>query len=169
MHLGERGLFAPKTLGAFFEEGGRPDILIEKSDGWPIVIEAEVGNYRQAEIEARSRLGNRLISTGNYIHASVALIYPEALRSYNGSRLRTALREVQLEFCLYTSQANEEIARFPPDGWLSGGVAELAILLHRSSIPAWRVEALSDALEHGGKPCGRNSHRRAPNWVIVGR
>lgn len=39
--------------------------------------------------------------------------------------------------------------RFPPEGWLEGGIAELAILLHRSSIPAWRVVALGDALELG--------------------
>jgi len=40
-------------VGKVFEEGGRPDILIEKSDGWPVVLEAEVGNHRQAEIERR--------------------------------------------------------------------------------------------------------------------
>ena len=32
-----------ENVGGVFEGGGRPDILIEKADGWPIVIEAEVG------------------------------------------------------------------------------------------------------------------------------
>jgi hypothetical protein len=89
-----------------FEEGGRPDILVEKSDGWPIVIEAEVGDYRQAEIEARSRLGRRLISTGNTIHASVALVYPDHLRGRSEAALRTALRGADLEFALFTIQAD---------------------------------------------------------------
>lgn len=50
-------------VGRIFAEGGRPDILVEKPDGWPIVLEAEVGNHRQAEIEARARLGNRLVTS----------------------------------------------------------------------------------------------------------
>src|SRR6266704_1466793 len=78
--LGRTWVFHAEDIGRIFEEGGRPDILIQKSDGWPIVIEAEVGNHRQAEIEARSRLGNRLISSGNRIHASVAVVYPVHLR-----------------------------------------------------------------------------------------
>ena len=60
-HLGREWTLRSEHVGQIFEEGGRPDILVEKSDGWPIVIEAEVANHRQAEIEARSRLGNRLI------------------------------------------------------------------------------------------------------------
>lgn len=138
-----------ENVGRIFEEGGRPDILVEKADGWPIVIEAEVGNYRQAEIEARSRLGNRLISTGNPIHASIALVYPEELRGHQGASLRSRIQSAQLEYVLFTVQPNGETARFPREGWLNGGVAELAILLHRSSIPAWRVVSLADALELG--------------------
>jgi hypothetical protein len=42
--LGRTWTIHAEDIGGIFEEGGRPDILIEKSDGWPIVIEAEVGN-----------------------------------------------------------------------------------------------------------------------------
>ena len=53
-----------ENVGGVFEGGGRPDVLIEKGDGWPIVIEAEVGNHHQAEVEAISRLNRRVASTG---------------------------------------------------------------------------------------------------------
>jgi hypothetical protein len=76
-HFGREWTLRSENIGRIFEEGGRPDILVEKSDGWPITIEAEVGNFRQAENDARARLGNRLISTGNPIHASLALVYPD--------------------------------------------------------------------------------------------
>jgi hypothetical protein len=56
-NLGRSWTIRSETVGIIFQEGGRPDILIEKPDGWPIVIEAEVNNHRQAEIEAQSRLG----------------------------------------------------------------------------------------------------------------
>lgn len=59
--LGREWVIRSEHVGRVFENGGRPDILVEKRDGWPVVLEAEVGNYRQAEIEARSRLGT---STG---------------------------------------------------------------------------------------------------------
>ena len=136
-------------VGGIFEKGGRPDILIEKPDGWPIVLEAEVGNHRQAEIEARSRLGNRLVSSAATIHAAVALVYPERLRYYHGAELRNALRAIPLEYALFAVEADGTASRFPIAGWLSGDISELAVLLHRSSIPAWQVEALADALERG--------------------
>jgi hypothetical protein len=147
--FGREWTIRSENVGRIFEEGGRPDILVEKSDGWPIVIEAEVGNHHQAEIEAQARLGNRLISTGNSIHASIALVYPDNLRDHHGAALRSRIQNAQLEYVLFTIQPDGQTARFPAEGWLRGGVAELAILLHRSSIPAWRVVALADALELG--------------------
>ena len=138
-----------ENVGRIFDEGGRPDILIEKPDGWPIVIEAEVGNHRQAETETKSRLGNRLVSSGAQIHAAVALVYPENLRHYQDASLRAALRETPLEYALFAVEVNGSISRFPEAGWICSNVSELAILLHRSSIPAWRVEALADTFEQG--------------------
>ena len=138
-----------EQVGRIFEEGGRPDILIEKSGGWPIVIEAEVGNHRQAEFEAQSRLGNRLISSADAVHAVVALVYPQELRHYQDAALRSALRAAQYEYALLRLEADGSSSRFPEVGWLSGGISDLAVLLHRSTIPAWQVETLADALERG--------------------
>src|SRR5438874_7162832 len=109
-NLGRAWTLRSEHVGRIFEEGGRPDILIEKADGWPIVIEAEVGDHHQAEIEARSRLGNRLISTGNAIHAAVALVYPDHLRSRSGEPLRAELRSAEFEYVLFTIEANGETA-----------------------------------------------------------
>lgn len=139
----------PEEVGGVFEGGGRSDILIEKPDGWPIVIEAEVGNHRQAEKEAQSRLRRRLASTGREIHASIALVYPASMREYQGSALRDALANSEFHYALYTVEADNSSSRFPEGGWIAGSIADLALLLHRSSIPAWRVEALAESLEQG--------------------
>lgn len=147
--LGRNWTIRSENVGGIFREGGRPDILIEKPEGWPIVIEAEVGNHRQAELEARSRLGNTLIASGHKIHASVALVYPDELRSHHGSDLRHAIQQSKLEYVLLSVASDGGTVRFPRMGWLSGSVYELALLLHRSSIPAWRVESLADLLEKG--------------------
>lgn len=123
--------------------------MIEKADGWPIVIEAEVGNHHHAEVEAISRLNRRVASTGREVHASVALVYPKSLRNYQGRALRTALREARFDYALYAAEEDRSASRFPDSGWISGDIAELSLLLHRSSMPAWRVDALADSLERG--------------------
>ena len=147
--LGRDWTVGSELIGRTFEDGGRPDILIQKPDGWPIVIEAEVGNYRQAEVEAQARLGKRLMTSAATIDTAVALVYPPEVRTYTGSALRRALKSSVFEYVLFSSGAGADIFRFPASGWLSGDLVSLALLLHRASIPAWRVDALADTLERG--------------------
>jgi hypothetical protein len=147
--LGRTWAIRSEDIGGLFEEGGRPDILIEKSDGWPIVIEAEVANHRQAEVEARSRICKTIAASAHKLHAVVALVYPDDLRRHRGQGLREAIRTARFDYALFSTDKNEQEVRFPAAGWIKGGVRELAVLLHRSSIPAWRVEALADRLGSG--------------------
>ena len=147
--VGRRWSIRAENVGGVFEGGGRPDVLIEKGDGWPIVIEAEVGKHHQAEVEAISRLNRTVASTGREVHASVALVYPKALRNHQGQALREALSEAQFEYALYAAAQGGSESRFPETGWISGGITDLSLLLHRSSMPAWRVDALADSLERG--------------------
>ena len=149
--LGRGWTILSEPVGPIFKEGGRPDILVNKPDGWPIVLEAEVGNHSRAEDEARSRLGKQLVLSATEIHASIAVVYPDELRKHSGAALRKALRSIKMEYALLTWEADDSISRFPGTGWISGGIADLAILVHRSSIPAWRVEKLADELEFGVK------------------
>ena len=138
-----------ERVGNVFVEGGRPDILIVRDDGWVIVLEAEVVNYQQAMQEAQERLGNTLVATGAKVHTVVAIVYPEALRQYQREALRNALRNTNLEYALLTEEADGTETRFPNAGWMSGNVTDLVVLLHRATIPASRVEALAVALENG--------------------
>ena len=168
-----------ENVGGVFEGGGRPDVLIEKKDGWSIVIEAEVNNHHQAEVEAISRLNRTLVSTGRDVHASVALVYPKDMRNYQGQSLRTALIKAQFEYALYAAEKEGSKSRFPEAGWISGDIADLSLLLHRSSMPAWRVDALADSLERGvvrasgrftashpqGSHLERRLQRSSGNWT----
>ena len=147
--VGRNWRIRSEHVGRIFEEGGRPDVLIEKPDGWPIVVEAEVGKHRQAEEDAQKQLGKRLASRNETVQAAVALVYPEGLRHHDGAALRDALRGTQFQYALFTVEEGGTTSRFPGEGWLSGDITQLAILLHRSSIPAWRIEVLADALEKG--------------------
>ena len=133
--LGRTWTLHAEDVGRTFEEGGRPDILIEKSDGWPIVIEAEVGNHRQAEIEAQSRLGRTISANSHKVHAAVALVYPTAMRTHRGQDLRDALQSARFEYVLFSTDETEQTIRFPADGWISGGLKELAIFFTGPAFP----------------------------------
>ncbi len=149
IQLGRDWTIESEQIGRIFENGGRPDILMQKAEGWPIVIEAEVGNYRQAEIEAMARLGNRLITTAMTVDTVLALVYPERIRTYSGQALRNELQNINYEYALFSLESGGRITRVPSSGWLSGNLVSFALFLHRSSVPAWRVEALADTLERG--------------------
>ncbi len=147
--LGKRWRVRAENIGGVFEGSGRPDILIEEPGGWPLVIEAEVDNHRQAEKEATSRLGRRLSANPKTIETAVALVYPAALRNKQGAVLRDALRTTTLEYAVLSGASSDEKQRFPAKGWLRGSVEELAILAHRVSVSVSRVEALATELERG--------------------
>ncbi len=138
-----------ERIGGVVERGGRPDILVEDQSGWPVVIEAEVGNHRQAERDALARLGGRLSRAPRTIETAVALVYPEALRHKDAGALRNAILSARFEYAVFTSTTDHSAQRFPLSGWLSGGVGDLAMLTHRVSVPPSRVEALAVALEGG--------------------
>ena len=132
-----------EEVGGTFEDGGRPDILVERPGGWPIVVEAEVGNYRQAEIEAQSRLGKRLSTSTSTVDTAIALVYHKSIRGHHGATLRSEIRKAKLEYALYSVEPGGTTKRLPASGFLSGDVRELAMLLHRSSVPMWRADALT--------------------------
>ena len=129
---------------------GVPDVLVMEH-GWPVVIETEVNNHRSAEWDALQRLGNKLAAGlgGRPIHAALALVYPDALRDHQGRELRRALESSSFEYALYTMNADGTHARFPRSGWITGGIRELALLVHRCTVPAWQVDDMADELEKG--------------------
>ncbi|HUT97610.1 MAG TPA: hypothetical protein VM054_00880, partial [bacterium] len=138
-----------ERIGDVFEGGGRLDIFLSEPGGSPVVIEAEVNNYLQAETEACSRLGRRFAENGRIVDTVIALVYPEELRSFDGEALRNAIRTAIFEYSVFTQEFLGDIVRVPSSGWLSSGIVELALLLHRSRVPSWRVEPLADTLERG--------------------
>ena len=139
-----------EQTGNVLEGGGRPDILVEDASGWPVVIEAERADHASAEQDAIARLG-RVVSGNQFaIETAIALVYPDDLTYLDGARLRDALdRTDALEFALYTRRVGEPPERLPEDGWVRGGVRDLAMLAHRAAAPAPRVEALAQAFEMG--------------------
>ena len=152
-----------EQTGHVLVEGGRPDILIEEASGWPIAIEAERSNHTSAEADAQARLGRTVANTGRQIETAVALVYPANLHSIDGSALRHAISNTQdLEYALYTRRVEGSPERLPSDGWITGSVRDLAMLVHRAAVPPPRVAALAFELEDGVRLAAEEFTRRHP-------
>ena len=136
---------------AVLEGGGRPDVLIDKPDGYPMAIEAKVNDtpsaHDSADKDARNRLGRDLSGSDKKIHAAMALVYPRKIRAQHGESLRNALQQVTFEYALLSQNEDGSVTRFPAEGWLEGDLIDLAILIHKSGVPASLVESLADDME----------------------
>ena len=158
-----------EELRTLQDSNKRPDVLIEEPAGWPVVIEAERENHTSAEHDALARLGVIVSETGRDIESAIALVYPPDVRDKTGSKaIRAALRATDgLEYALYTATSGDAVDRLPTTGWLSGTVRDLAMLAHRASIPAPRVERLVDTLERGVSSAAGEFERRHPEHTGI--
>ena len=140
----------------------RPDVLIEEAALWPVVIEAESESHAGAEADATARLGQIVRETGRPIESAIALVYPPDVRSRTQSpAIRQALRETGgLEYALYTRTLAGGEERLPASGWLQGSVVDLAMLAHRASTPAPRVDRLGNVLEQGANTAAHRFTKR---------
>ena len=128
--------------------GGRPDILIEEASQWPVVIEAEKTDHDSAESEARERLGRIVNETRKPVESAIALVYPPEVAELDGPQLRDALGTTSaFEYALLTRTPGGGVERLPESGWLTGSARDLAMLAHRASTPAPRIERMGVILE----------------------
>ena len=150
-----------ERTGQVLTGGGRPDILIEEASGWPVVIEAERSNHASAEDDAKARLGSQVAKTGRFVETAIALVYPSTLHSLDGPELREAIKSTaELEFALYTRNLDGVPDRLPLQGWITGNVRDLAMLVHRAAVPPPRIEALANELEDGVRHAAGDFTRR---------
>ena len=150
-----------ERTGQVLTGGGRPDILVEEASGWPVVIEAERSNRARAEDDAKARLGRQVASTGRFVETAIALVYPQVLHSLDGPELREAMQStVDLDFALYTRNLDGVPERLPSQGWVTGSVRDLAMLVHRAAVPPPRIEELASKLENGVRHASADFTRR---------
>ena len=159
-----------ERTGSVLVERGRPDILIEEASGWPVVIEAEKYDYTSAENDAKDRLNLTVATTGRSIETAIALVYPDLLEDLDGSALRKAIRDTtDFEYALYTHVEGGPPSRLPSDGWITGGVRDLAMLVHRAAVPPPRIDALAAELENGVRVAANEFTRRHADGSELGK
>jgi hypothetical protein len=128
----------------------RPDILVLEPNVSPVVIEVEVMPATNVEVEALSRLGHQLSSSGRRILSAIAMRVPLSLRSKSGKALATAIADADdLEFALFTGSEESTAKRWPLSGWLLGNIAELSLLTQAASVPPDVIDQAANYLVAG--------------------
>ena len=144
--LGKAEVFFESTRVIAGQSGKRPDILITAPGRSPVVIEAEYDPARNAESEARERLGMPVERANHPIEAAIALRYPYGVSDAYDQR--AVIADATLSYCVFTAEG-EQTLRFPQSGWLDGSVTDLADLVRLVSVPQNAVDQAAEYLEQG--------------------
>ena len=163
------------------EGGGRPDILVTPADAPPVVVETEVEPARTVEKDAASRLDRHLKSTGKPIRYAVAVRLPDELRDAPEGDLPTYVAKAQAQYAVLSSDASAgpngqrpvaEAARkrFPRQGWIKGGVDDLAGLVENLAVSEQAIAKSTDILETAiRRAAGRLGELRDTRPVVLER
>ena len=135
--------------------GLRPNILITAPGRSPLVVEAEYLPAANVEVEARSRLGLEVESSGRVIEAAIALRYPQEVGEAHD--LRTTVASCRLSYCVYTEREGTE-SRFPESGWLGASVEDLADMVRLVSVPQRAVDQATATLQESIDGAARLLH-----------
>lgn len=144
------GIVRSENTGTLAGSNRRPDILVTEAGVSPVVIETEVLPAVTVEVEAQSRLGEKLKSNGRQILSSIAVRSPQHLRGLAGADLATAVNVCEdFELALFTGTSPGDCTRWPSDGWVKGGIWDLSVLAQAATVPPAIVESAADELMIG--------------------
>ena len=130
--------------------GGRPDVILRNPRGSVVVVETEYVPARTVETEANDRIGRELSDSGVAIEQCVAVRVPDILKTVPQHDLDTRTAVAAYEFCLFSETDNaEDPLRWPEEGWITGGINDLALLIETASISERIVAQSLDILEDG--------------------
>ncbi len=146
-----------EATGVFRGAAARqPDILMTGEVGAPVVIETEYEPARSVEADAAGRLGAVIDDTGWTVAAVLAVRVPSWLRDSSAGHLPDLVLSADYRYCCFTVDAFGEPAhglrppaRFPEQGWLAGGIDDIAGLVERVMLPESAIASGALVLENG--------------------
>ena len=124
----------------------RPDIFVSFGGTPPIILETEFTPATTVEEDARARLGNVTKDLGFEIEQVIAVRLDAALRRTKD--LPAAVEATRLEWCVLSGHG-DQYQRWPDQGWLRGGLDDLARAIEEVSLSERLVAEGLTILEQG--------------------
>ena len=146
----------------FAGTSGRPDILIDDPLSPPLVIEVSYG-ARDAEADARNRLGRSLRRGGTTVQAAIAVLIPDGFGDLRHAPEVTArlLDGASLEYALLQGETGSSATRWPASGFASGRLDDLIALLPAVCQSRENIAKLADYVAIRVKWCADRIQARA--------
>ncbi len=141
----------------------RPDIVVKQDRAPPIILETEFAPGRSVEDDARRRLGWALQDSQGRVEQAIAVRLPVALREV-GSKLPRAVDAATLQWRTFAwnpgaplgqtqlaaaADGPGELTEWPPEGWITGGLDDLADTVSRMALSERMLERSLEILELG--------------------
>jgi len=142
-----RWTVSSQATGLLQNSQQQPDVYVQLPSGLPVILECKynspISNVAGVEKAAQGRLGQVAQTTGQQVEQSVAVLYPERLKSEAGS-LGQALESAQLSYAAFLG-TQSDFVRFPELGWLEGNLDDLADFIENVAVSEQKIQR---ALEH---------------------
>ncbi|MYB35448.1 MAG: hypothetical protein F4X92_10115 [Gammaproteobacteria bacterium] len=161
---------AEQTRNFVDKKGRQPDILIRHPNGFPVIVETEFAPGSTVEKDATSRLGETLQLDGTPVEQTIAVRMPSRLSTVSQGDLAGLIQETtDFEFCVFSMESSGFV-RWPTEGWLRGGVKDLAALIEHASLSESRIESGARILEDGIAQASfilREAGMEAPDMLAI--
>ena len=145
----------PQNTQTFPDSRKKPDFTVKEKGRNPIVAEVKIDDANSPDLsgedQAKKHLGRRLASY-EVVTTAIAVRFPYRFRSIPNRYLtREIHRAKDLHYVLLDVKSDilQGIRRFPSEGWIQGGVTDIAAAIRIGAMPISRVENAAYDLEYG--------------------
>ena len=129
------------------------DILVRHPGSLPVAIETEFGSAPTVEKDAIARLGKVLSEDNKRIEQVIALRLPESLRTHSQGDIDEKLESTVYDLCIYSIRGkqhlNLEYQRWPNEGWIQGGIDDLATIIEHTTLSENQITDSMEILDLG--------------------
>ena len=145
----------PQNTQTFLDSRKKPDFTVKEKGRSPIVAEVKIDGANSPDIsgenQAKRHLGRRLASY-EIVTVAMAVRFPYRFRDIPNRDLTDEIRRAKdLHYVLLDIKDDvlQGIRRFPNEGWIQGGVMDIATAIRVGAMPISRVANAAYDLEYG--------------------
>ena len=145
----------PQNTQTFLDSRKKPDFTVKEKSRNPIVAEVKIDNTNSPDLsgedQAKRHLGRRLASY-EIVTVAMAIRFPYRFRDIPNRDLTDEIRRAKdLHYVLLDVKDDvlQGIRRFPNEGWIQGGVMDIATAIRVGAMPISRVANAAYDLEYG--------------------
>lgn len=144
-----------EATGVFVESNAKkPDILIRRESGLPMVVENEYDPGATLEAECLERLSFTVRSDDEHSGGKVSVVFgirsPKEFKDCAHAEEAEAIiqRGAKFEYAVYQPK-NSTWSRFPKSGFINGEIRDFVEFMRPASVPQDEVDRAADVLTEG--------------------